>query len=361
MAEAAGQGDKLNVFISYSRDDLAFADQLDPALKLTGFGVTIDRLDISGGEEWKNRLGALIRDAGTVVFVLSPSSARSVMCAWEVAEAVRLGKRIIPVLCRSLDGANPPPQLAARNYIFFYEEPKFSGSGFGTGLVDLVSALNTDLDWLSEHTRYLQRATEWDAGGRPANRLLSGPDIATAKDWAARRPKNAPEPTELQLDFIKASEAEDTHQKSVEAQRLREMAEAQAEREAAFAEKKQAQEREIEARKNEAEAQKREAEEAKRVVRRTRLGLAAAVVLALVAGGIARYATKERDRAQVQEQETQHQLDRANRALAESINNDLGLERASFLTARQRDALWKLAVADEPVKSNFVLIPDQKP
>src|SRR5271166_5790668 len=141
MAEAAGQGDKLNVFISYSRDDLAFADQLDAALRLTGFGTSIDRLDISGGEEWRNRLGALIRDADTVVFVLSPSSARSEMCGWEVAEAVRLAKRILPVLCRPLEGANPPKQLAARNYIFFYDEPKFPGSGFGTGLVELVSAL----------------------------------------------------------------------------------------------------------------------------------------------------------------------------------------------------------------------------
>ena len=171
----------------------------------------------------RTRLGALIRDADTVVFVLSPSSARSKTCAWEVEEAVRLGKRIIPVLCRSLEGASPPPQLAELNYIFFYEEPRFPGSGFGSGLVRLASALNTDLDWLREHTRYLQRATEWDAGGRPANRLLSGPDIATAKAWAARRPKNAPEPTELQLDFIKASEAEGIRQQSAEAQRLQQM------------------------------------------------------------------------------------------------------------------------------------------
>ena len=212
MTEAARQGDKLNVFISYSRDDLAFADQLDAALGLAGFDTTIDRHGISGGEEWKKRLGALIRDADTVVFVLSPSSARSKICAWEVEEAVRLGKRILPVLCRPLEGASPPPQLAALNYIFFYAEPKSPGSGFGTGLVQLASALNTDLDWLREHTRYLQRATEWDAGGRPANRLLSGPDIASAKAWAARRPKNAPEPTALQLDFIKASEAEDIRQ-----------------------------------------------------------------------------------------------------------------------------------------------------
>ena len=89
--------------------------------------------------------------------------------------------------------------------------------------MQLASALNTDLDWLREHTRTLQRATEWDAGGRPANRLLSGPAIASAKAWAARRPKNAPEPTELHLDFIKASEKEEIRQQSIEAQRLREV------------------------------------------------------------------------------------------------------------------------------------------
>ena len=164
----------------------------------------------------KTRLGALIRDADTIVFVLSPSSARSPICAWEVEEAFRLGKRILPVLCRSLEGANPPPQLAALSYVYFYAEPKSRGSGFGSGLAQLVSALNMDLEWLREHTRYLQRATEWDQGSRPAHRLLFGPDITTAKAWAVRRPKNSPEPTALQLDFIKASEIEDIHQKSVD-------------------------------------------------------------------------------------------------------------------------------------------------
>jgi hypothetical protein len=187
-------------------------------------------------------------------------------------------------------------------------------------LVQLTSALNTDLDWLREHTRYLQRATEWDGGGRPANRLLSGPDITTAKAWAARRPKNAPEPTELQLDFIKASETEATRQQSAEAQRLQEMADAQAARAAALAEREKAQEQEADARKSEAEAQRREAEQAKRVVRRTRLGLAAAVVLALIAGGFAFFATQERNQALKATQAANKQRDQAllqeSRALA---------------------------------------------
>jgi hypothetical protein len=169
-----------------------------------------------------------------VVFALSPNSARSEICAWEVEEAERLGKRILPVICRPLEGESPPPRLQDLNYILFHTDPKTPGSGFGTGLTNLVAALNTDFDWLREHTRYLQRATEWDRGGRPANRLLSGDDIAEAKAWAARRPKSAPEPTALHLDFIRASEEEAETRLAAQRRQLEEMAAAQAEREMAL-------------------------------------------------------------------------------------------------------------------------------
>jgi TIR domain len=41
---------KLRVFISYSREDLDFADQLAAALDFSGFECFIDREGISGGE-----------------------------------------------------------------------------------------------------------------------------------------------------------------------------------------------------------------------------------------------------------------------------------------------------------------------
>jgi TPR repeat protein len=232
---------KLRVFISYSRDDLRFADQLNAALDACGFDCVMDRHGISGGEDWKRRLGTLISEADTVVFVLSPTSARSEICTWEVEEATRLRKRILPVNCQSLEGTNPPPQLRELNYIFFYEDPKIADSGFGTGLSKLIAALNTNFDWLREHTRYLQRATEWERGGRPANRLLSGDDIAEAKTWAARRPKNAPEPTALHLDFIRASEEEAEARSSAQRKQLDEIAAAQTEREAALRQAEEAQ------------------------------------------------------------------------------------------------------------------------
>src|SRR5689334_6364321 len=109
MSEGTREARRFAIFLSYSRDDLDFADQLDAALQSHKYDVAIDRHGISGGEDWKSRLGGLIRDADTVVFVLSRSSARSEICKWEVEEASRLGKRIIPVACGPLDGAGVPP------------------------------------------------------------------------------------------------------------------------------------------------------------------------------------------------------------------------------------------------------------
>jgi hypothetical protein len=128
---------------------------------------------------------AIFRGSDTVVFVLSPSSAQSDICGWEVEEAAQLGKRILPVLCRPIGGIEAPARLKALNYMFFYGDPKAPASGFGTGLVNLITALNTNFDWLRQHRSYLQRATDWINGHRSENRLLSGSDIDDAKAWLA--------------------------------------------------------------------------------------------------------------------------------------------------------------------------------
>jgi len=200
------EGQKLKVFISYSRDDLAFADQLFAALEATGFAPTLDRVGITGAANWRETLRDLILKADTVVFVLSPSSVDSEVCAEEVKEAESLGKRIIPVVCRALESAPVPKALQDLNYIFFYPEEKAPGSGFGAGLGRLKAALEMDLSWTREHTRLSDRAADWQAAGRPLNRLLTGADIAAAKEWTERKPPYAPNPTALQRDFIAASE-----------------------------------------------------------------------------------------------------------------------------------------------------------
>jgi len=311
---------KLNVFISYSRDDHYFADQLDAALILHNFEVALDRQGISGGEDWQSRLGSLIRDADTIVFVLSPSSASSDTCRWEVKQAVSLGKRIIPALCRPLEDAVPPPELSELNYIFFYDEARSPGSGWGTGQAKLVAALNTDLDWLREHTRLLQRASEWQSGGRPSNRLLSGDDIAAAKTWAARRPKDAPEPTALHFDFIRASEDFEGERQSEERRRLEERERLVHEAERATAER--------------AAAQKRETAAARRVVQRTLIGGLAVLVFALLAGTFGVFAWLQRGAAEMRKVQADAEATRA-----ESAARDAAAAREQAVTTRNAAVL----------------------
>jgi hypothetical protein len=125
--------DKLKVFVSYCRRDIDFADQLVAVLKAQGFRIAIDREGIYGAERWEERLGQLILESDVVVFVLSPDSARSDICAWEVEEALRRGKRIIPVLCRSLEGAQPHVRLRDLNYIYHLSLCRADCAGLGLG------------------------------------------------------------------------------------------------------------------------------------------------------------------------------------------------------------------------------------
>lgn len=351
MAERTRQADSLNVFLSYSREDLAFADQLDAALRLYGYATALDRHEISAGEDWKDRLGNLIRDADTVVFVLSPSSSKSDVCAWEVDEAIRFGKRIIPVVCRPLEQTTPPKQVADLNFVFFSAQPEIPDAGFGTGLTRLVEALKTNFDWLREHTRLLSRAREWELGNKAQNRLLSGSDILAAKEWIATRPKDAPAPTALHLDFIRASEEDEGRRHSAEAQRLRQMAEAQAAREAALTDKEKAQKSEAEAIRREAAASRRAAEESgraaqasQRVAQRTRVGLAVSLALAIVAGGFGTYAFQQKGEAQAQGKEALKQKEEADIRKTEA---EAATRVATAAKQQAVDALQNLKTSNE--------------
>jgi hypothetical protein len=227
--------------------------------------------DILAGEEWQSRIGDMIVSADTIVFLVSPDSASSTMCAWEIEHAYSFGKRVIPVLVQDTDLITLPSRIRDLNFVFMH-----GAAEFAPGMASLIEALSTDLDWLREHTRLLQRATEWVNGGRPDNRLLSGADIGLANAWIARRPQSAPDPTELHRDYILNSEQVERRRNDVERQRLEQMAAAQSERARALEEMEF--------------AQKQAAVVARRVVRRTLAGLVAALALAAIAIGTGVYA-----------------------------------------------------------------------
>jgi hypothetical protein len=66
---------------------MGFADRLEAALNERGFAPLIDRTEIYAFEDWWKRIQALIVQADTIIFVLSPESISSDICRQEVAFA----------------------------------------------------------------------------------------------------------------------------------------------------------------------------------------------------------------------------------------------------------------------------------
>jgi tetratricopeptide (TPR) repeat protein len=191
---------KAKVFVSYSRKDLPFAQMLVEALGARGFDAFLDKTDIAPGEPWKERLAGLIAAADTVVFAISPDSISSNVCAWELEETARLGKRLIPVVARPIPDADAPPALGRLNWVFLTERDDKDSA-----LTALESALHTDLPWVREHTRLGELARRWDEQGRRNSATLRGADLDAAERWLDRRPADANAPTDLHQDFIRAS------------------------------------------------------------------------------------------------------------------------------------------------------------
>jgi len=192
---------KAKIFVSYSRRDREFADELVGALNARGFTAFLDTKDIAPGEPWEERLGQLILGADVVVFAVSPDSIASRVCLWEIAETERLEKRILPVVCRSVQAAEVPSQLARLNWIDLTDASKRAN---GVGV--LSAAIEADIGWIREHTRLGELAGRWKGQGRVTGKLLRGRELSEAERWLRAQPRSAPSPTELHRSFIVASQ-----------------------------------------------------------------------------------------------------------------------------------------------------------
>src|SRR5262245_52324003 len=252
-----GAGEKLKVFVSYSRKDSAeFADELVAGLEYGGFAPFLDRHDIAAGEDWEARLGGLIAQSDTVVFVVSPEAVKSDRCVWEVDRTIELSKRFLPVIFKPVPEHDIPKKLSRLQFVRFD-----TGRGITRPLAELAEALRQDLDWIREHTRVGELARRWEGRKRPESLLLRGDDLEAAKAWMAARKVGAPEVTDAQRALINASEEAEARRLGNEREQL---------------ERDKAQVAEIKA------AQARTA----RLQRITRRAIAAAAAVIVIAGGI---------------------------------------------------------------------------
>jgi WD40 repeat protein len=189
-----------DVFISYSRKDIAFARLLHSSLRENEFEPWIDWQDIPPSADWLAEVYEAIEQAETFVFIISETSVVSEICELEIAHASQHNKRLIPIVINDIDPQIVPAQLAALNWIFFRE-----GDEFSKPIQDLVDALQTDQDWVKGHTRYLNRALEWERREHARGSLLRGRDLEEAETWLFQAEEKDPHPTALHSQFVLAS------------------------------------------------------------------------------------------------------------------------------------------------------------
>ena len=210
---------KTRVFLSYSRKDDAFTHRLAGALAALGFEPDFDQSSfdpaniatgVSAEDEWWRRLQEMIAAADVMVFVVSPDSAVSKACDEEIAYARGIGKRIIPILRRTIDFARAPPRLAALNVkIQFVEEAE---PAFDASLAELCAALDVDVDWHRESRRLTALAVRWAHRGRRDDLLLTTADVRAIGNLLEKRPKSALEPSPILVELREESRAKHDHE-----------------------------------------------------------------------------------------------------------------------------------------------------
>jgi hypothetical protein len=202
MKETTNQDDtsRTSIFLSYSRTDRSHAERIADELRSRGYQVSRDLDDILPTEEWRGRLGELIVNADVIVFLLSPKSASSEMCQWEVELAQSFNKKIAPIVVEDIAGAQIPQMLSRLNYIFATERDRFENA-----VNSLCDAIGTDIEWLREHTRLTRVALDYEKNGRQRSNLLSHTALNDAERWLATRPTSVNSVSLTVIRYMEAS------------------------------------------------------------------------------------------------------------------------------------------------------------
>jgi hypothetical protein len=225
-----------DVFISYSRQNIAFAEKLAEALKDRELSAWVDWQNIPRSAGWWEEIKRGIDIASTFVFIMSADSLGSAVCTLELAHAIENGKRIIPVVIEPpnfeqsfgrIAAVQPDAvlsgMLAGRdllmvvrdnrtvighiNWVFFGTTPQGDDKPYDVSLDELIETVNTDLMHNRRHARLLVRAREWEQGNRADDLLLIGNEVADAETWLAEAEARGkePTPTGLQQEYITTS------------------------------------------------------------------------------------------------------------------------------------------------------------
>ena len=198
------------IFVSYSRKNIDFAKQLIGRLEEREIDCWVDWEGIPPTVDWKKEIEKGVEESDCFLTIVSPDWMVSKICKDELEIAVRNGKRLIPVVPYPIDWGEVPPTLADLNFIFFTP-----GVDFENQLQLLLTALDTDYDWLKTHRRLQVKALEWERANKDDGFLLRGRDLTEAEEQISINATKDPRPTDLQREYVLKSRQETDRQRQI--------------------------------------------------------------------------------------------------------------------------------------------------
>lgn len=165
---------QIRAFVSYARADTDTVKALVGRLEAHDVAIWLDARSIPVSSDWLQEILRGIESCDVFVFIFSMRSAVSEVCKLELSHAATHCKRIVPVLIEPVGGMEAPQELASRQWL------DVTRAGLGDGVLrQLVQAISTDLPWIRQHTRLVER-------GGPVGAHAPGP-VRFAQRPAARR------------------------------------------------------------------------------------------------------------------------------------------------------------------------------
>jgi len=166
------------LFVSYARrDGEPLASRLESDLRAAGHEPWRDKGEIEAGDDWARRIESAINDCEALLAVLTAGSYDSKICRGEQLRALRIGKRIVPLLAQA--NADRPVYLEGAHFLDFSDAGTYP-SHFTELLDQIARRVGHSLDQLTPQAR---AALETNAAlGAPLSAPTAGP-----VDWDSLR------------------------------------------------------------------------------------------------------------------------------------------------------------------------------
>jgi hypothetical protein len=156
------------IFVSYSRRDRQFADNLIQGLENSGLKVWVDSRSLEAGDSWRAEIAEAIGECDAFLIILSPNCIHSKNVVKELDIAEQQERHIIPMMAETCEIPKEMQyQLSGLQWI------DFSQYGFDEGLERLVQTLH---------------------GGRKRGRAHAAEQPATGYSSPAPRPQTQSQP-----------------------------------------------------------------------------------------------------------------------------------------------------------------------